>query len=225
MARATDSGVALGMSKPRVMSVSVGPVRTAWTRIPRPAGSALRESPRAARDLTRHRILAAGRTTRTIPRPGRLRRSACRSGRGESGRTMSEALRHLGIAEHRAGPHQPRPGGRSGDRTSRVGRSPRELFAGFLTVYKKIGQQTRLQAQHVDLTTARDAEHTPTFGLEEAEPRSATSCPSAQNRSSTARSCSSPRRTRSSTTRLTGRSEITRTGWLICRTPRLRCTR
>jgi len=28
--------------------------------------------------------------------------------------------------------HQPRPGGRSGDRTSRVGRSPRELFADFL---------------------------------------------------------------------------------------------
>src|SRR5262249_37732072 len=27
---------------------------------------------------------------------------------------------------------QPRPGGRGGDRTSRIGRSPRELFAGFL---------------------------------------------------------------------------------------------
>src|SRR5579864_2612718 len=29
--------------------------------------------------------------------------------------------------------HRPRPGGRSGDRTSRIGRSPRELFADFLT--------------------------------------------------------------------------------------------
>jgi exonuclease SbcD len=29
--------------------------------------------------------------------------------------------------------HQPRPGSRSGDRTSRIGRSPRELFADFLT--------------------------------------------------------------------------------------------
>ena len=37
MARATDSGEALGMSRPRVMSVSVGPVRTAWTRTPCPA--------------------------------------------------------------------------------------------------------------------------------------------------------------------------------------------
>ena len=40
MARATDSGEALGMSKPRVMSVSVGPVRMAWTRTPRPASRA-----------------------------------------------------------------------------------------------------------------------------------------------------------------------------------------
>src|ERR1700728_2343477 len=40
MARATDSGDALGMSNPRVMSVSVGPVRTAWTLIPRAARSA-----------------------------------------------------------------------------------------------------------------------------------------------------------------------------------------
>jgi hypothetical protein len=37
MARATDSGEALGISKPRVMSVSVGPVSTAWTFTPCPA--------------------------------------------------------------------------------------------------------------------------------------------------------------------------------------------
>src|SRR5260370_29562453 len=37
MARATDSGEAFGISKPRVTSVSVGPVRTAWTFTPRPA--------------------------------------------------------------------------------------------------------------------------------------------------------------------------------------------
>src|SRR5215467_1897895 len=37
VARATDSAEALGMSKPRVMSVSVGPVKTPWTRTPRPA--------------------------------------------------------------------------------------------------------------------------------------------------------------------------------------------
>ena len=36
MARATDSGDAFGMSKPRVMSVSVGSVKTAWTLTPRP---------------------------------------------------------------------------------------------------------------------------------------------------------------------------------------------
>ena len=30
-------------------------------------------------------------------------------------------------------PQPGRPGGRSGDRTSQVGRSPQELFAGFLT--------------------------------------------------------------------------------------------
>jgi exonuclease SbcD len=29
--------------------------------------------------------------------------------------------------------HRPRPGSRSGDRTSRVGRSPQQLFADFLT--------------------------------------------------------------------------------------------
>jgi exonuclease SbcD len=29
--------------------------------------------------------------------------------------------------------HRPRPGGRSGERASRIGRSPQELFAGFLT--------------------------------------------------------------------------------------------
>ena len=40
MARATDSGVAFGMSNPRFMSVSVGPVRTACTRMPRPASRA-----------------------------------------------------------------------------------------------------------------------------------------------------------------------------------------
>ena len=37
MARATDCGVALGISKPRVISVSVGPVSTAWTLTPCPA--------------------------------------------------------------------------------------------------------------------------------------------------------------------------------------------
>src|SRR5579862_8830237 len=37
MALATDSTEAFGISKPRVMSVSVGPVRTAWTRTPRAA--------------------------------------------------------------------------------------------------------------------------------------------------------------------------------------------
>src|SRR5262249_46302451 len=40
MARATDSGEAFGISKPRVMSVSVGPVRTACTRTPRSASRA-----------------------------------------------------------------------------------------------------------------------------------------------------------------------------------------
>src|SRR5262249_42083770 len=40
MARATDSGEALGMSKPRVISVSTGPVSTACTRTPRPASRA-----------------------------------------------------------------------------------------------------------------------------------------------------------------------------------------
>jgi exonuclease SbcD len=29
--------------------------------------------------------------------------------------------------------HQPRPGGRSGERASRIGRSPRELFGDYLT--------------------------------------------------------------------------------------------
>jgi len=37
IARATDAGEAFGISKPRVISVSVGPVRTAWTVTPRPA--------------------------------------------------------------------------------------------------------------------------------------------------------------------------------------------
>src|SRR5918996_3440062 len=37
MARATDAGAVFGMSKPRVMSVSTGPVRTACTFTPRPA--------------------------------------------------------------------------------------------------------------------------------------------------------------------------------------------
>src|SRR5260370_10045003 len=36
MPRATDSGAAFGMSKPRVISVSVGPVRTACTVTPCP---------------------------------------------------------------------------------------------------------------------------------------------------------------------------------------------
>ena len=36
MARATDSGEAFGTSKPRLMSVSTGPARTAWTLTPRP---------------------------------------------------------------------------------------------------------------------------------------------------------------------------------------------
>src|SRR6266699_617886 len=40
MARATDSGEALGISTLRVMSVSTGPVRTAWTCTPRPASRA-----------------------------------------------------------------------------------------------------------------------------------------------------------------------------------------
>ena len=40
MARATDSGDALGISKPRVISVSVGPVKTAWTFTPAPGQSA-----------------------------------------------------------------------------------------------------------------------------------------------------------------------------------------
>ena len=40
IARATDSAEAFGMSKPRVMSVSVGPVSTACTPTPRPARSA-----------------------------------------------------------------------------------------------------------------------------------------------------------------------------------------
>src|SRR6476469_7527745 len=40
MARATDSADAFGISKPRVMSVSVGPVRTAWTPTPCAASSA-----------------------------------------------------------------------------------------------------------------------------------------------------------------------------------------
>src|SRR4029077_2545784 len=43
MARATDSAEVFGMSKPRVMSVSVGPVRTAWTLTPRAASRARRE--------------------------------------------------------------------------------------------------------------------------------------------------------------------------------------
>jgi hypothetical protein len=34
MARATDCGEALGMSRSRVISVSVGPVSTAWTARP-----------------------------------------------------------------------------------------------------------------------------------------------------------------------------------------------
>jgi hypothetical protein len=40
MARATDSGEAFGMRKPRVISVSVGPVSTACTLTPRGANSA-----------------------------------------------------------------------------------------------------------------------------------------------------------------------------------------
>src|SRR5262245_22957371 len=37
---AADSGELFGMSKPRFISVSTGPVRTAWTLTPRPATSA-----------------------------------------------------------------------------------------------------------------------------------------------------------------------------------------
>jgi hypothetical protein len=40
IARATDSGEAFGRSRSRVMSVSTGPVRAAWTVTPRPASSA-----------------------------------------------------------------------------------------------------------------------------------------------------------------------------------------
>ena len=39
MAWATDSGEDLGMSRSRTMSVSTGPLRTAWTRTPCPASS------------------------------------------------------------------------------------------------------------------------------------------------------------------------------------------
>src|SRR5438552_17867791 len=40
IARATDSGEAFGMYRPRDISVSTGPVSTAWTPTPRPANSA-----------------------------------------------------------------------------------------------------------------------------------------------------------------------------------------
>ena len=40
MAPATDSRVALGISKPRVISVSVYPVNTAWTAMPFSASKA-----------------------------------------------------------------------------------------------------------------------------------------------------------------------------------------
>ena len=40
MPRAADSGDAFGMSKPRFISVSMGPRKTAWTATPWPAKSA-----------------------------------------------------------------------------------------------------------------------------------------------------------------------------------------
>jgi len=45
--------------------------------------------------------------------------------------------------------HRPRPGSRSGDRASRVGRSPQQLFADFLT--EENVEDPRLNAMFAEL--------------------------------------------------------------------------